>query len=94
VRMEVIETLRFAGFDVLEQAGDHVWRGERHGARKTAPCGSKTSEWMYTEPYRDSHCRDRSHVFVKVTAGNNGDKERQTTFAHLRGNLILDEGLR
>jgi hypothetical protein len=26
--MEAVETLRFTGFDVLEQADDRVWRGE------------------------------------------------------------------
>ena len=34
VRMEVIETLRLAGFDILEQAEGRVSRGKTHGRRE------------------------------------------------------------
>jgi hypothetical protein len=40
--MEVIETLRFTGFHVLEQAEGRVWRGEgTEGKKKLRRYGSK-----------------------------------------------------
>jgi hypothetical protein len=79
--MEVTETLRFAGFDVLEQAGDHVWRGKALGGEKNcALADQKAANGCILNRTVTRIAVDRSHVFVKVTASNNGDKELQTTF--------------
>jgi hypothetical protein len=52
--MEMVEARRFTGFDVLEEAEGRVWRGKGGaGEKKSRTCGSKSSEWMYTEPYRE-----------------------------------------
>jgi hypothetical protein len=53
--MEVIAKMRFADFEVLEQAEAHVGRGKGSaGEKKSRICGSKSSEWMYTGLYREA----------------------------------------
>lgn len=43
VRMEVVETLRIIGFDVLEQAEGRAWRAKALRARKTAALRLETA---------------------------------------------------
>ena len=55
VRMEVVETPRFTGFDVLRAGQSSRLEGQSCCRReKTAPSRIKNSEGMYTEPYREA----------------------------------------
>jgi len=51
--MEATETMQLGDFEDLPTARAHDWEEQsRAGEKKLRICGSKSSEWIYTKPYR------------------------------------------
>jgi hypothetical protein len=55
VRIEVIEKMWLADFEVYERAEYRVSRCKRAtDEKKLWPCRIEKCEWMYTQPYREA----------------------------------------